>query len=129
MTESTIMATKSPSRAPDVATRLAIASHYGYTRAGEECENAAVSALYLSKVQPGHYFLIRAVRDGYAAEPDKAGKRRIEETGLFGLSPKQAIQWMKRHVTRVQVAETLQRGKIGHTNRDMVIEALRRSRA
>ncbi len=84
MTESTIMATKSPSRAPDVATRLAIASHYGYTRAGEECENAAVSALYLSKVQPGHYFLIRAVRDGYAAAPDKAGSAASRRRGCSG---------------------------------------------
>jgi hypothetical protein len=38
-----------------VATRLAIASHYGYRRAGEEAEDGAVSVLYLSKVQPGHY--------------------------------------------------------------------------
>jgi hypothetical protein len=77
-----------------------------------------------ARFQPGHYFLVRAARPGYVAEPDKAGKRRITETGLFGLSPKQAIKWTRR-VTQAQVAETLQRG---HVNPDAVIEALRRSR-
>src|SRR5437588_10890157 len=65
-------------------------SHRGYNRAGDETEDGAVSVLYLSKVQPGHYFLVRVVRPGYVAEPDKGGKRRIEETGLWGLTPKQA---------------------------------------
>jgi hypothetical protein len=69
-----------------------------------------------------------AVRPGYVAEPDKAGKRRIRETGLFGLTPKQLFKWTRRHVTWAKVAETLQRGQIGHVNRDKVIGALRRSR-
>jgi hypothetical protein len=120
------MANDSNLPSPDVATRLAIAQHVGYNRSGEESEDAAVSVLYLSKVQPGEYFLIRAVRTGYVAEPDRAGKRRIEDSGLFGLTPKQAFKWTKRHVTKANVAETIQSG---HANRDMVVEALRRSRA
>jgi hypothetical protein len=76
---------------PNVATRLAVANHYGYAiRGGESREDAAVSALYLSKVQPGQYFLVRANRPGYVAEPTKLGKgrkgRRIDEQGLFAVA-------------------------------------------
>jgi hypothetical protein len=117
---------KSALPSPAVATRLAIAQHTGYNRAGDEAEDAAATALYLSKVRPGEYFLVRAIRPGYVAEPDRAGKRRITETGLWGVSPKQAVKWTKRHVTKANFAETIQRG---HINRDMVVEALRRSRA
>jgi hypothetical protein len=59
------MAKQSLLPSDDVATRLAIAKHVGYERAGIEADDAAVSVLYLSKVQPGHYLLVRAVRPGY----------------------------------------------------------------
>jgi hypothetical protein len=75
---------------PDVATRLGVANHYGHAVRGDGSrEDAAGSALYLSKVMPGQHFLVRANRPGYVAEPDKAGKRCITETGApeTGLRP------------------------------------------
>ena len=98
---------------PDVATRLGTANHYGHSiRGGEAREDAAVSALYLSKRVPGQHFLVRANRPGYVAGPDKAGKRRITETGAWLSTPKQAHKWTMRHVTRAKLAETLQRGRV-----------------
>jgi hypothetical protein len=39
---------------PDVATQLAVAKHHGHSIRGDDPrEDAAVSALYVSKVQPG----------------------------------------------------------------------------
>jgi hypothetical protein len=115
---------------PDVAVRLAVTNHYGTSiKGGEGCDDAAVSALYLSKVMPGNYFVVRANRPGHVAEPTKLGKgrkgRRIEDQGVFGVSPKEAARFLKR-ANQGRLAETLQRGLI---NRDRLADVLRRGRA
>jgi hypothetical protein len=107
-----------------VATLLSIAQHPGYNRAVDECEDGAVSALYLSEVQPGLYFPSPVPFVATPRSPTGPASR-ITETGLWGLSPQEAIKRTRWHVTRPKVAETMQRS---HTNRDVVIEALRRSR-
>jgi hypothetical protein len=116
---------------PDVATRLGVANHYGHAiRGGESREDAAVSALYLSKVQPGQHFLVRANRPGYVAEPDRAGKRRITETGLWALSPKQAYKWTRRHITQAAVGEMRQRAhQNGQVNKARLVGTLRELQA
>src|SRR5438105_3989094 len=47
---------------------------------GEGCDDAAVSALYLSKVMPGHYFVVRA--NAPATSPSRRSSEKVGRGGV-----------------------------------------------
>lgn len=113
-----------------MATQLAAPRHHGYTSSGEGRDDAAISALGPSNVIPGQYFVVRANRPGYVAEPTKLGKgRELTDQGLFAVSPKEAMRFIKR-ATQARLGEMAQRERLGgQVSKQRLIGTLRELQA
>jgi hypothetical protein len=84
--------------------QLATCNHHGvHIASGQPRDDDAVTGLFLSRKMPGHFFW--PIRPGHVAEPDRPGKREIRDTGVWGLSQRESLRWVKRHAPGLRFSD------------------------